>query len=221
MFTEPDETVKKRALKDLETYTWVHLAGMSDVDDDESDSGWSIIAFSPEFVSQLEESAGIDVEELQGLISGSVYRFMLCLSRSIELAYRGQPLRPDSLRELFVGIDEILNFITHEEIGYRQSLIADRAEQPLPDFLYPASNRLQMLLEEYILSMVQDMKEPSAEVVAHLLAQCGSQEEENRLVELIEKVDHQARALLADKDISEEKLLDELIQLISSVNPEQ
>jgi len=221
MFIEVDESAKKKALEDLKNYTWIHLVGMVDFDGGERDSGWSIIALSPEFISKLEES-GVDAQELQSLISGSASQFVLCLLRSIELVYEGEPLRLNSLRELYVGISEILNFITDREIVHRQSLVVGRAEQELPPFLQLVAHRLRTLLEDYVIEIIRDMELPALVVTTDLLSQCGSEAEKDKFLEYVKQIDRRADELFAAKDTTEDKIWDELISLISSLlDPEQ
>jgi len=221
MFRGVDESAKKKALKDLETYTWVHLVGMSD-DDEETDLGWSIIAFSPEFVSKLEESTGIDTQELPKLIAASANRFIFCLLRAIEIANDEEPLRLDSLREIFVALGVILDVITDKEITHRRSLVAGRAEQELPLFLQPVAHNLRTLLEDYVIEIIRDMELPALAVTTDLLSQCGSEAEKEKFLEYVKQIDRRADELFAAKDTTEDKIWDELTSLIDSFfDPEQ
>lgn len=220
MFVEIPEEKKARALKDLATYFWPYAAAIGDVGEEEKGSGWFITVFSPEFVSQLERSAGADAQTLQQLLAGCMFMFTNCILRSIELASVGEPLRLDSLREFLSALQAIHNLISKEERDYRQSLKAERGEQSFPDFLSREGSSLSDLLGGYIEKIVEEMGIPSSKYVEELIAECDP-DEVGKLTEGIQRLAKVAIENLADQSLPVEDLyLNLLLELEQILKPE-
>lgn len=211
--------LKERVIKDLQEFAW---NSASRIGNNDEVAGWVITAFSPKFEALLEKSAGENVAELQRLIGGCTFWYMRCLLSCITIAIVGDSLRLDVMKELFGTLGELYGFISEEEHAYVQSITADRAEQPLPEFLRMVVSHLHVLLDEYVLAFMRDMEQPSDEIVTHLLSQCRSPKEKAELAVYIERINGKAEELLADEDVSAEDILDELISFVSSFfDPEQ
>lgn len=224
MFREPSDKFKQMILEGLQRFFWIYASGFTSISAKEGDESnmYLVLALNPDFAEKLVRSSGGDAEEIQQLIHYALAAWNNCLVRAIELALSDDPIRKDSLRELFFGLMETYQFIREKEIEYRGSLVADRGEQSLPDFLMYSHSPLAELLIDYIDQLVEEMEIPSTEFVNDLIAECDPKEV-GELTAGIQLLGELAAKLLDDETVTQGDLhlmlLSELQKILLSDPP--